>query len=179
MLCMVGPPGIIHAFWSSDGYSIITESDFGAHLAVWSLTENQKYIIANPKSNIWHLPKDLYQPILSVFSESTPMLMSTPTDSPTSPIDHGHTAVPPLNHSLFAVVHRYDLKDYIAVYSQDPWQELIKFQCRTNDVAMVQWISNKALLVTADSPLTYQVCVYTLSGEVRMYKMVSLCSPQS
>jgi len=152
----------VNAFWSADGYSIITESDFGAHLAVWSLTDNQKYIISHPKTNVWHLSKDLYQPILSCFSE----LVSYPNDihgTQEQGLDITTTA---LTHSLFAVVHRQDLRDYIAVYSQDPWHELTKFVCRTNDVAMIQWVSNKGLIVTADSPLTYQVALYTLNGEV-------------
>jgi hypothetical protein len=136
-----GMPGITNAYWSSDSLSIITESGLGIQLSIWSLTTAQKYIISYPKIDIWNV-KDIWKPQLTSFSDS----------------ENGH---------LFAVVHRHEMRDYIAIYSQQPvWEELLKFQCYTSDVAVVEWLPGRSLLLTCDSPLSNTVVIYYPSGEV-------------
>ncbi len=82
---------------------------------------------------------------------------------------------------------RIDLHDYIAVYSSTPalsssftttavalmpsWEEVTKFPCRTPDVGTVRWLTNQALLLTLDAPLTYLAALYTPHGEVIWLKL--------
>ena len=128
--------GLISAVWTPDSRNIITESDFGIQLCIWSLSDSTSSIISNPK----HLSgsqqgANIYKTY--DFSEK---------------------------NDYFCVLHRHDLQDYIGVYSIDPWNELTKFKCRSNDTTSVRWF--KSHIVAVDSILSYRVIVYTPAGEV-------------
>lgn len=73
---------------------------------------------------------------------------------------------------MFAVVHRIELHDHIGIFTTNPWSEISKFQCRSNDISSIQWTPNGAHLVAIDSPLTYKFLVYTPSGEVKIFLRV-------
>ncbi len=45
--------GILNVIWSPDSRHILTESDFGIQLGIWSLLENTSYIIQSPKLNCY------------------------------------------------------------------------------------------------------------------------------
>lgn len=75
--------------------------DFGLQLTVWSLAIQQKYIILSPKSNMWNFTKDIVKPMLRAFNEQ----------------EFG---------GLYAVVHRIEMHDFIAIYSQNYWEEQVK-----------------------------------------------------
>jgi WD40 repeat protein len=47
-----GVAGVISASWSPDSRSVITESDFGIYLSVWSLCDNTQSVISLPKPSI-------------------------------------------------------------------------------------------------------------------------------
>eukprot|EP00597_Dinobryon_sp_UTEXLB2267_P003319 CAMPEP_0170059118 /NCGR_PEP_ID=MMETSP0019_2-20121128/1503_1 /TAXON_ID=98059 /ORGANISM="Dinobryon sp., Strain UTEXLB2267" /LENGTH=293 /DNA_ID=CAMNT_0010264263 /DNA_START=415 /DNA_END=1293 /DNA_ORIENTATION=+ len=110
------------------------------------------YIITNPKSSAQ---------CGSLGTHSSALYSFSPTPSGSA-----------VESFRLAVVHRFDLQDYIAIYGpavpseEQPskLQELVKFRARSNDIASVQW-SLGLHLVTADSPLSYRCCVYTPAGE--------------
>jgi hypothetical protein len=68
--------------------------------------------------------------------------------------------------TYFALVHRIETHDYIGVYGVEPWGEMSKFKCKTSDVAQIQWVPNGGHIIAIDSPLTYRVSVYSLTGSL-------------
>ncbi len=44
-----GMAGVINAQWLPDSLSVMTESDFGVYLSIWSLTDNTQSVISLPK----------------------------------------------------------------------------------------------------------------------------------
>lgn len=46
-----GAASIVKAAWAPDSRNLVTVSDFGIQLSIWSLTENASRIIANPKAD--------------------------------------------------------------------------------------------------------------------------------
>ena len=137
-----GVAGIVSACWSFDSRSVITESDFGIQLSIWSLLDSSCHLISNPKQSI---------------VRSTSSAKAGHTIKLTAFSDCGR---------MLAVVHRIELHDHIGIFSTSPWNEISKFQCRSNDISSIQWTPNGAHLVAVDSPLTYKFLVYTPSGEV-------------
>lgn len=137
-----GVAGMINAMWVPSSRSIITESDFGIQLAVWSLTDNTTHVIDAPK-----------QPTV------TPASSSSTTSS--AAIYHGHDSFSKLYPSILgsslcnfsdcrqfmALVHRIETHDYIGVYSAEPWGELSKFKTRSSDISMVQWTPSAAHII--------------------------------
>lgn len=65
-----------------------------------------------------------------------------------------------------AIGHRIEMQDYIGVYSTQPWSELSKFKCRTNDLAHLAFVPSSTLIFTADSSLCYRATVYSPAGEI-------------
>lgn len=47
-----GAASIVKAAWAPDSRNVVTMSDFGIQLSVWSLIENASRIIANPKAEV-------------------------------------------------------------------------------------------------------------------------------
>lgn len=139
-----GPAGMISASWVPDSQSLITESDFGIQLSVWSLVDNSQSVITFPK------------PVTKMHSA---MATFNRTNSSTIAFSD--------NRRFLAVVHRIELQDHIGVYSLNPLLEVTKFRARTSDVAMVQWLPYDTHLITIDSPLYYKCAIYSPSGEVR------------
>jgi hypothetical protein len=160
-----GVAGLVNAMWCPNSRSILTESDFGIQLAIWSLIDtNDSVIIANPKSNTYKSSSSSTAPV-------TPLTASTLCQQQLYQFS--------TCGQYLAVVHRIDLHDHIAVYSVPAdaddtsnggttgWAELNRFQCRTNDVIHVSWTpAGGTHLVTVDSPLTYAITVYRPSGEI-------------
>lgn len=140
-----GPAGMISASWIPDSQSLITESDFGIQLSVWSLVDNSQSVITFPK------------PVTKLHSA---MATFNRTNSSTIAFSD--------NRRFLAVVHRIELQDHIGVYSLNPLLEVTKFRARTSDVAMVQWLPYDTHLITIDSPLYYKCAIYSPSGEVRV-----------
>jgi hypothetical protein len=135
-----GVSGFINAFWMPDSRGIITVSDFGIQLTVWSLLDSTSHIISSPKHGLGAISNNQpTQQQLLAFSDCSRFL---------------------------GVIHRMELHDYIGVYSTSPFHELSKFKCKSNDLAAISWTPNSTHIVTVDSPLTYRLVVYTASGEV-------------
>lgn len=135
-----GVAGVINVAWAPDSRSIITESDFGIQLTIWSLIDSTSNSISHPKQPFYGgNTKSFTSPSLFSFSDCG---------------------------KYMSVVHRIDVQDHIGIYSTDPWSELSKFRCKSNDVAVIQWTPHGTHIVTVDSPLNYRVCVYTPSGEI-------------
>lgn len=142
-----GVSGFINAFWMADSRGVITVSDFGIQLSVWSLLDSTSHIISSPKYGLGAIAHNSpSQQQLLAFSDCARFL---------------------------GIVHRMELHDYIGVYSATPFQELSKFKSRSNDVAALYWTPQSTHIVTVDSPLTYKLIVYTASGEVS--RTVWLC----
>ncbi len=135
-----GVAGMVNSWWSPDSRTLIVESDFGIQLSFWSLVEATSSIVAFPKPSNFSV-KRLSQ--ILAYSDVS---------------------------NYLAVVHRIELQDYIAVYSHvdSTLTELTKFKARSSDVAFIRWMPGDTHIVTADSPLSYKLHVYTPSGEVRM-----------
>ena len=136
-----GAAGLINVYWHPDSRGLITVSDFGVQLAMYSLTDASSSIITNPKQGIGYVgggsTTSAHQQLLS-FSDCAKFL---------------------------AVVHRIDLQDYIGVYSVvGPVIELAKFKCRNNnnDVSSVSWTPNSTHIVAIDSPLSYRIGIYSI-----------------
>lgn len=136
-----GVAGLKSVSWvpGSDTY-VITESDYGIQLCIWSLVDETTMIIANPKQ---------------MTSGSSGTIKSF--------------AFSKCNQFL-AVIHRFDLQDYIGIYtvSSVSWTEINKFKCASNDAMFVSWLPDSTHLVVCDSPLNYKICVYLPSGELKM-----------
>jgi hypothetical protein len=155
-----GVAGLVNATWCPNSRSILAESDFGIQLAIWSLTDSNSYILANPKQNTYRASHSSAAPATALTSPAFCQQQLYAFS------DCGQ---------YLAVIHRIDLHDYCAIYGvdgasakggADGWSELNRFQCKTNDVICVQWTPGGTHIVTADSPLTYAVTVYRPSGEV-------------
>lgn len=137
-----GVSGFINAFWMADSRGVITVSDFGIQLSVWSLLDSTSHIISSPKYGLGAIaPNSPSQQQLLAFSDCSRFL---------------------------GIVHRMELHDYIGVYSASPFQELSKFKSKSSDVAALSWTPRSTHIVTVDSPLTYKLIVYTASGEVNL-----------
>lgn len=129
--------GLIRASWTPDSRHILTESQFGIQISVWSLTTSSSIVISNPKS----------------LTTGSGGVMKSFAFS-----DCG---------SYLAVIHRLELQDHVGIYSTNPWEELSKFRCQSNDALSIQWLTGGLHLIVVDSPLSYRVGVYTPSGQVR------------
>ena len=143
-----GVSGFINVFWMPNSRSIITVSDFGIQLTVWSLLDSTTHIISSPKQGLGNL---------TVNQASRQQLLSFTDCS-----------------RFLGIVHRMELHDYIGVYSTEPFNELSRFKSKSNDVAALYWTPSSTHIVTVDSPLTYKVVIYTASGEVSHPKSASL-----
>lgn len=131
-----GIVGYINCCFAPDSRHIVVESDFGIQIALWSLIDSSSSLIMYPK-NISYPSGALVQTI--TFSDCS---------------------------QYMAVVHRFELHDHIGLYTVEPWSEIIKIKCVTNDVVAVHFAPNSTHIITVDSPLTYHVAVYQPSGEV-------------
>ena len=140
-----GVAGIVNVTWAPDSRSVLTESDFGLQMVVWSLVDSSSYLIASPKAST---------------SSVAIQLDSAPC---------GARRVGPLGcfsdcNNFYAMVHRSNLHDHIGVYTTQPWGVASKFKGRSTDVAALTWSPCSRFLITADSPLSYMVHVYDLHG---------------
>jgi hypothetical protein len=80
-----GVAGLVNTLWAPDSRNIITFSDFGVQLSMWSLTDNTSHIIAHPKPSSTNTSGGSQQQ-LSTFSDDS---------------------------RYWAIVHRVELRDYI------------------------------------------------------------------
>lgn len=138
-----GPAGMISAAWCPDSQAIITESDFGIQLSLWSLVDSSQSVITFPK------PLTKVHTALANFNKQ-----------PTSTIAFSD------NGQFLAVVHRIELQDHIGIYSLHPLLEVTKFRSKTADIACIQWLPMDTHIVTIDVPLHYKCAIYSPSGEV-------------
>lgn len=143
-----GVSGFINVFWMPNSRSIITVSDFGIQLTLWSLLDSTTHIISSPKHGLGNL---------TVNQASRQQLLAFTDCS-----------------RFLGIVHRMELHDYIGVYSTEPFNELSRFKSKSNDVAALYWTPSSTHIVTVDSPLTYKVVIYTASGEVSHSSYASL-----
>lgn len=190
-----GVAGLTAAWWAPDATRIVTESDFGVHMSVWSLRDATSSIISLPK------------PILSLSGGQHSPISITRTNSGAGGKGNAcrNAAFSPCGRFL-AVLHRSDLQDKIAVYAVgtsgggadgSDCGEISRFKCRpgtssgSSDIAAICWITNpsvaadpalplpadtsdphprgvsfSAQLIAVDSPLAYRFSVYTPMGEV-------------
>ena len=132
-----GMAGMIHARWCPDSLHILIESDFGIQISIWSLTDSSSYLFKYPKQ----APSSSSRggPSLSAFSSC---------------------------ESFMVLGHRIELQDYIGLYSTDPWTELTKFKCRSNDLAQLSFVPESTNIIAVDSILHYRVTIYSPSGAV-------------
>ena len=141
-----GVAGITNVFWSPDSRGIVTESDFGLQLSVWSLVDSSSHLISSPKAQLPHAPP--VQVTSSPVSISRAPLLQSFSDC----------------SRFLAVIHRLEGHDHIGIYTTAPWGEVNKFKGKSNDVAAVCWSSDGVHILTVDSPLTYKVNVYNIQG---------------
>ena len=134
-----GVPGIINAFWTPDSKKVVTESDFGIQLSLWSLTDSISVIVSLPKPTSTH------------FSKSTAFS------------DCGRFLAVVHRIELHDQIGVY----YIEPQTSSEMSEVSKFRAKSSDVSAVYWVPGGTHIVTMDSPLSFKFCAYTPSGEVR------------
>ena len=140
-----GVAGIVNVTWAPDSRSVLTESNFGLQTVVWSLVDSSTYPIASPKAG----------------TNSVPLLLDS---APCGACRLGPLGCFSDCSNFFAMVHRSNLHDHIAVYTTQPWGTASKFKGKSSDVAALLWSPCSRFLITADSPLSYMVHVYDLRG---------------
>jgi hypothetical protein len=130
--------GIINAYWTPDSRNVVTESDFGIQLSLWSLTDSNSVIVSLPK------------PPFTQYSKTTAFT------------DCGRFL------AVVHRIELQDQIGVYSVASQTSlgMSEVSKFRARSNDVASVYWVPSGTHIITLDSPLTYKVCAYSPMGEV-------------
>lgn len=152
-----GVAGLVSARWAPDSRFVITESDFGIQLTIWSIIDSSSAVITHPKQSgiiafsgdgkmmAVGLRMDLqdYIGIYSYIPHQTP-----PIGSRTSNKSHHHA----------------DLHDGAGVAAG--WTEVNKFKCRTNDLASLCFTVSGNRILATDSHLCYKFTVYMPSGEV-------------
>ena len=128
--------------WTKDSRHIVSESDFGIQISIWSLLDSVSIIIPLPK--VPYTEEGVVSSQVYCFSDCG---------------------------LLIAVVHRVESQDQIGIYSirgssSSKSGIVTKFSAKSKDIATIQWTNNDQLIVTADSPLAYRFCVYLPTGEV-------------
>ena len=148
--------GLTHATWAPDSRHILTRSEFNLRLSIWSLVRKQVTFIKTPK-----LMPAYHATGSAAAVEDTAQL-------------GGHGAVQ-FSHggSLMAVLSRLECKDVLSIYSvaadaNSPtggWDLLKQFHIDTEDCVQILWGPNDAHIICVDSPLSYNVVIYTPSGQ--------------
>jgi WD40 repeat protein len=133
-----GIAGIISCYWLPDSRTILTESDFGICLSLWSLSDEKHSIISMPKPSHAKSFKSQYV----AFS------------------DNHHYMVVVHRSELQDSIGLYSI-------NTTPISELTKFKSRSHDIASISFLPKDTNIFTIDSPLHYTCCVYSPSGEVR------------
>ena len=128
--------------WTKDSRHIISESDFGIQISIWSLLDSVSIIIPLPK--VPYNQEGVVSSQVYCFSDCG---------------------------LLIAVVHRVESQDQIGIYSIRSSSSsksglVTKFFAKSKDIATIEWTHSDQLIVTADSPLAYRFCVYLPTGEV-------------
>jgi len=167
---------MVNAYWAPNSRSILTESDFGIQLAVWSLTDSSTSIISNPKQ-----PPVMPPSLSPTGSSSSSTVAAGSNNSYAALAFRNHDSFSRLNSTVLgaplacfsdcreymAAVHRIEGHDHIGVYNVEPWGELNKFRARSSDISQLQWTASSSLILAIDSPLLYRIGVYTPStGEL-------------
>jgi len=140
-----GLAGLKHARWCPDSRHVVTESDFGIQLAVWSLIDGSCAMISYPK------PGNII-----AFSD-----------------DNDYCAVG-LRIELQDYIGFYAVnfqRDDINPHnnpgsSMNQWNELAKFKCKSHDMTALHFVPGSHLIVAVESVLQYKVTVYMPTGEV-------------
>ena len=154
-----GVAPIVKAEWTPDSRNIITVSDFGIQMSIWSLTENSSRLITQPK----------YMPSAGIYDVA--LQLDSFSSCCYSKGSSNHEQQSTLFRfsdceSYLAVVHRIDLNDYIGIYKTYPtWGEFSKFRCKTSDVTALHWSENSKFVLTVDSPLSYHINIYSIGGD--------------
>ena len=136
-----GIAGMVHCRWAPDSKHIITESDFGIQLAVWSLIDGSSGLIAYPK------PTNII-----AFS------------------DDGNYCAIGLRIELVDYIGVYSINNANTVKNQNEsvsnWNEVSKFKSRSQDIQSIYFLPNSHLIITVDTCIQYHINVYLLTGEV-------------
>ena len=143
-----GIAGVVNATWAPDSRSIITESDFGIQLTIWSLIDNSSFAIAYPK-----------QPFVATSSGTAQSVTQTTRSYGGSLFAFSDCG------KYLAVVHRVELNDHIGIYTTAPWTEIAKFKGVGNDTSSIAWTPQGTHVVVTDSPLTYKLHFYSIKGD--------------
>ncbi len=144
--------GLTHACWAPDSRHVLTRSEFNLRLSIWSLVRKAVTYIKTPK------------------------LMSGSGGIAEEGALVGHGAVK-FSHAgtLMAVLSRIECKDVLSIYSvasdsaaaaaTGGWELLKQFHIDTEDCVQIEWAPNDAHIICVDTPLQYNVAVYTPSGQ--------------
>ena len=136
-----GIAGMVHCRWTPDSRHIITESDFGIQLAVWSLIDGSSGLIAYPK------PTNII-----AFSD-----------------DNNYCAIG-LRIELVDYIGVYAISNSNTIKNQNEstsnWTEVSKFKSKSQDIQNIYFLPNSHLILTVDTCIQYHINVYLLTGEV-------------
>lgn len=145
--------GLTHARWAPDSRHILTRSEFNLRLSIWSLVRKQVTYIKMPK--------------LMPAAPGVPLTEDAAQLGGNGAVQFSHGG------TLMAVLSRVECKDVLSIYSvaADPasptggWDLLKQFHIDTEDCVQIEWAPNDAHILCIDSSLTYNIAVYTPSGQ--------------
>ena len=142
-----GVAGIVDSCWTPDSRGIMTESDYGLQLAVWSLVDSSSQTISTPKA---------------LNNSAVPVQLQS---SPCNANKQAQLGAFSDCGSFYAVVLRCNAQDEIGVYTCEPWGIANRFKCKSADVSAISWTPCSRYVVTVDSALCYAAHVYDLHGQ--------------
>ena len=144
-----GVASIVNAQWTPDSRGVITESDFGIQLSVWSLVDSSSHYMLKPKESFY---SNSTTGGSSVTALSNPLKSIQLVSSPDIFIQHYSTLLSCYDSKkrYFAVVHRIDIEDYLAVYATGSWNLVSRFKCKSNDICAITFCPDDKHIVTID-----------------------------
>jgi WD40 repeat protein len=150
--------GLTYAQWAPDSRHIITRSEFNLRLSVWSLVRKSVTYIKQPKI----MPPAPVENITGLGTASVATEAGNGNNVRFS--NSGH---------FMAVLTRIECKDVLGIYSvaadaaaqSGGWDLLRQFHIDTEDCVQIEWSPDDAQILCVDSPLTYNIVVYTPSGQ--------------
>jgi hypothetical protein len=140
-----GLAGMKHARWCPDSRHVISESDFGIQLAVWSLVDGSCAMISYPKpGNIMAFSDDNSYCAVGLRIELQDYIGFYAVNYQRDDINPHHNPGSSMNQ----------------------WNELSKFKCKSHDMTALHFVPNSHLIIAVESVLQYKITVYMPTGEV-------------
>jgi len=157
-----GMTGLTNCQWAPCSRHILAFTDFNLRITIWSLIRKTVYYIKFPKFSSCVGGCDRGEASTS-FTAGTAAPIGQAQHALFAQQQCGAAFSP--NRKWLFVVERQNLKDVVGVYDTRSWELIRQFPISTRDVQWCGWSPDSATIVCVDTCLSYNVCVYSLSGE--------------